>query len=108
MNKSMRANRAAQFAPFDSLKGLHEEFKAREEKMSRCEKKELSDEENARLSEMILQIEKGMTIEVVYYRGGHYHNISGKLKEKSITMRYIVMDNEKISFATLQDIKIVD
>lgn len=108
MNKSMKANRAAQFAPFDSLKGLHEELRAREEKLSRCEKRELSEEDMERLSEVIMQIEKGMTVEAVYYRGGRYHSISGCLKEKNVVMKYITVEDVRITFSVLQDLKIVE
>ena len=37
-------NRAAQFLPFDALKGLSEEIQSRIEKRSRIERKELSEE----------------------------------------------------------------
>ena len=42
MNK---ADRAAQFQPFDALKGLQEELRAREERRTRVAKKELSEEQ---------------------------------------------------------------
>ena len=40
-------NRAAQFMPFDALKGLTEELRKREERHCRVEKTELSEEESA-------------------------------------------------------------
>ena len=41
MNK---ADRAAQFQPFDALKGLQEELRMREERRNRVAKKEVSEE----------------------------------------------------------------
>lgn len=45
-----RANRAAQFQPFDALKGLQEELRMREERRNRVAKKEVSDEKAEEIS----------------------------------------------------------
>lgn len=42
MNKDDDVNRAAQFLPFDALKGLTEEIQSRIEKRTRVERKEIS------------------------------------------------------------------
>lgn len=105
--KSLRANRAAQFAPFNSLKGLHEELRAREEKLARCEMKELSEEEALHLSEVMQQVVKGSLVEVEYFSGGHYETLEDKVKEKNIPMKMIVIGDRKIPFSLIRDMKIV-
>ena len=40
-----RQERAKQFMPFDALKGLKEALKAKEEKLTRVAKRELSEEQ---------------------------------------------------------------
>ena len=42
MIRKGRVNIAAQFLPFDAMKGLSEELQMREEKLSRVAKKELA------------------------------------------------------------------
>lgn len=105
--KSLRANRAAQFAPFDSLKGLHEELRAREEKLARCEMKELSEEEALHLSEVMQQVVKGTLVEVEYFSGGRYEIIEGKVREKNIPIKVIVIGNRKIPFSLIREMNIV-
>ena len=46
-------NRAAQFLPFDALKGLSEEIQSRIEKRSRVERKELSEERKEEISAVL-------------------------------------------------------
>ncbi len=106
-SKSLRANRAAQFAPFDSLKGLHEELRVREEKLARCEMKELSEEEALHLSETMQQAEKGTTVEITYFSGGYYKTIVGRVEEKNVALRFIVIDDTKVTFPVIRDMKIV-
>ena len=43
----MREERAKQFAPFDAMKGLQEALRDREERHSRVEKLEISEEQIA-------------------------------------------------------------
>ncbi len=104
-SKSLKANRAAQFVPFDSLKGLQEELRAREKKLMRCEMKELSEEDAMHLSERMLQIEKGMNIQVLYYNGARYEVVEGAVTEKNMSMRYIAIDGKKIPFSVIRELK---
>lgn len=107
-SKSLKANRAAQFAPFDSLKGLQEELRAREKKLTRCEMKELSEEDALHLSEEMQQTEKGMRVQVLYYSGARYESIEGVVTEKNEPMRYIVIGNKKILFSVIRELKNIE
>ena len=62
MNKLSRMSRAAQFAPFDALKGLTEELERRELKKLYTNKKELSEEQEIEISNQLTKLKKGMDI----------------------------------------------
>lgn len=51
-------NRAAQFLPFDALKGLSEELQSRIEKRTRVPKHEFSDEKKEELSKTLVRVDK--------------------------------------------------
>ena len=53
-----REDRAKQFAPFDALKGLQEELRKREERLTRIQKRELSEETQAEIGKELIKIRK--------------------------------------------------
>ena len=65
-NKNDDLNRAAQFLPFDALKGLSEELQNRIERRSRVDKIELSDESKDAISNVLWRVKKGTEIRVKY------------------------------------------
>ena len=102
-----RADRAAQFAPFDALKGLKEAIKEREERKSRISRRELSDEHQEVLSETIKQLETGAMVEVVFYSNGHYFTIRDTFTDINPTNKYIMVGERKINFFDLYEINIL-
>lgn len=66
-----REDRAKQFLPFDTLKGLRAELQRREEIHSRVEKPILSDTQQAEISDRLKSLSFGDTIRITYYAGGH-------------------------------------
>lgn len=78
--KMPRAKRAAQFAPFDALKGLHEALKLKEYQHQRVEKGEISEEDGDKISRTLLRIEKDDQVTVEFYDecDQHYHIAAGK------------------------------
>ena len=72
-----RINRAAQFAPFDALKGLQEALRVKEFEHDKIAKSELSEEQAKRLSKILLEFDKGDVLEVTYFKDGYYINESG-------------------------------
>lgn len=103
MNK---ANRAAQFNPFDALKGLQEALKEKEEQLSRTEKRELSEEKQEEISCELNKLERGSLITVTYFDKGHYRVINAKVKEVSAVYRYIILESmTKICFDNIYEIK---
>ena len=93
MNK---ANRAAQFQPFDALKGLQEELRIREERRNRVVKKEVSEERAEEISRELIKIQKGSNVEIVFYRNGSYYELTGCVFAKNDTYRYLMIGEEKI------------
>ena len=102
MNK---ADRAAQFQPFDALKGLQEELRAREERRTRVEKKELSDEHIEALSTALAKIYKKSKVEITFYRAGHYYNLRGEVEGKSDIYKYLLIGQEKIFYDDIYELK---
>ncbi len=104
MNK---ADRAAQFQPFDALKGLQEELRAREERRTRVEKKELSEEQIDALSTALAKIYKKSRVEIIFYRAGRYYNLQGEVDGKSDVYKYLIIGQEKIFYDDIYEIKLL-
>ena len=103
-----RQERAKQFMPFDALKGLKEALQAKEEKLTRVAKRELTEEQEENLSEIISQLEKGMLVKATFYYKGHYVDITDRLTEKNIPLRYIGIGKSKLFFSDLYEVRILD
>ena len=88
-----REDRAKQFAPFDALKGLQEELRKREEHLTRIQKRELSEETQA---------------EITFYKAGHYVTVCGAVKEYSVVYKYLVVEEEKIFFDDITELKVLE
>ena len=77
--KMPRSKRAAQFAPFDALKGLHEALKLKEYEHARVQRIDVSEEQSQWISDVVSSIEKCDLVDVTYYdeQDQHYHNVVG-------------------------------
>lgn len=95
-----KVNRAAQFAPFDALKGLQEALREKEEKAQRIQKKEISEERQDQISEKIVQLEKGTMVELVYFSSGKYITIRNKVENINLINKNITIEKKKIFFLT--------
>lgn len=82
MIRKGRVNRAAQFLPFDAMKGLSEELQMREEKLSRVAKKELSEDDAEAINDVMNKIDFGSQVAIVYYDQGHYYDIICVVEKK--------------------------
>ncbi len=102
MNK---VDRAAQFQPFDALKGLQEELRAREERRTRVAKKELSEEQIEMISTALAKIYKKSKVEITFYRAGHYYNLQGVVGGKSDIYKYLLIGQEKIFYDDIYELK---
>ena len=101
-----RANRAAQFQPFDALKGLQEELRMREERRNRVAKKEVSDEKAEEISKELIKMQKGSNVEIVFYRNGRYYELTSYVFAKNDTYKYLVIGEEKIAYDDIYEVKV--
>lgn len=100
-------NRAAQFLPFDALKGLSEELRKREERHTRVEKVELSEEETADLNDKLCLLTGGDRVEITFYYKGHYLTIEGDVVKMVPQMHYLTIGQTNIPFDDIRSIKIL-
>ena len=103
----MRENRAKQFIPFDAMKGLAEALKDREERHSRVAKHEVSEENQKRISEVLCKVEKGSKVFLSYYSGFHDRETEGIVSEINRPFRFFKVNEEKICFDDLYDIRVI-
>lgn len=101
-----RVNRAAQFIPFDALKGLKEELKLREERRLKVEKTELTDEMIEEISSKLYQIEKNSKISITFFYNGNYVDLDGYVTSIDKIYKYLVINEEKIFFENIYSLKI--
>ena len=106
-NKNDDLNRAAQFLPFDALKGLSEELQNRIERRSRVDKIELSDESKDAISNVLCRVKKGTEIRVNYYKNGHYIIVEGIVTKISQVYHWLKVVDTQIYFDDIYEISIV-
>ena len=103
-----REQRAKQFMPFDAMKGLQEALRDREERHTRVERHDISEEDQEENSIVLSKLINGMIVEINYYC--HFHDVvrSGTVTGISYAYRFLKMDEEKIFFDDIYKITIID
>lgn len=104
----MREERAKQFAPFDAMKGLQEALRDREERHSRVERHEISDEQMERNSEVFSMLTKGCKIQMECYRSFHDITVAGTVSLIDTVFRYLKIGTDKYLFSDIYSIRIID
>ena len=98
-----RENRAKQFLPFDSLKGLQEAL--REKEIEYEEKIELTEDSKEEISKILCTLDIGDKVKIKYYNSKKYNVIIGTVKEiSSITKKIILEENQIIKFENILSI----
>ena len=97
------SERARQFMPFASLRGYYDLIS--ETQRLKEDKRELSEDDIAKLNEKLLQIKKGMIIEVVYYDVDSYVKLEGMVAYIDTTFKNITIIKTTIDFEDIFDIK---
>lgn len=103
-----REQRAKQFMPFDAMKGLKEALAVREERHSRVDKRELSEDTIEALSETLSMLVPGMEIEIEHYRSCHDVVDRGRIQRIDLAYKYLMVGDVKIFFTNIYDIKILE
>lgn len=98
-----RINRAAQFAPFNALKGLNDALRMKEYEHEKILKGDLSQEQVEKISETLLLLKNNDIVFLTYFSDGYYKTIEGKCKIK-IEEQLIIFDNLTINFDDIYDI----
>ena len=103
-----RQDRAKIFAPFDAMKGLQEALREREERLTRCPRREICEEDTARNSAVLQTLKRGMEAEVFCWSGFHDVVKRGKITYISQAFNgYLEVDHEPIEFEDIYDIKVI-
>ena len=98
--------RARQFLPFQSLKGLENELRKREK--VKVEKKELSYDQQEELANQFKRLKKGTLISIVYYKNEEYLKKEGIVIEINEIEQYLLVVKEKISFSDIFSIEEIE
>lgn len=98
--KMPRQNRAAQFAPFDALKGLSEAIKLKEYEHDRVTLKELSEDQAKEISEVLENYIPGQILEITYFDDGYEKTLVCSPKI-NIIEGYLSYGNEKIEITKI-------
>lgn len=109
------ADRAKIFSPFAALKGHTETIRKKE--ILRVNKIDLSDEAAAALNEKLTLLEKGQMVTITYFFSdpgpdgtggtaeGIYITLSGIIKHLDSISRILEIENHKINFDDIADIR---
>lgn len=93
--------------PFDAMKGLQEALREREERYSRVEKHDISEEQAEKNSRLLAKLERGDKVALECYRDFHDVNIEGHITAISITFGYLKIDDEKIFFEDIYAVELL-
>lgn len=103
-----RNERAKQFMPFDAMKGLKEALEDRLERHTRVEKQDILEDKAEEISEVLMKLERGMVVSVTYYKAFHYKEAEGEVIKIDSIYKYFILNEEKIFFNDIYEIKITD
>lgn len=104
----IRQQRAKQFQPFDAMKGLTEALKDREERHSRVDKLELSEEKIREIEEVLLRVKVGAKVRVEHYKAFHYVFQKSVVDKIDTVKKCLYFGEEEIFFDDIYDIRIID
>ena len=91
-------NRAAQFLPFDALKGLAEELQERIDRRNRVSRRELSEEDAAAISAALMRVGAGALVRLEFYEDGKYIEVEGVIDGRDDTQKCVIIGEKKIFY----------
>ena len=94
--------------PFDAMKGLQEALRDREERHSRVERHDISEEQQEKNSRLLERLERGNKIRLECYHAFHNVCMQGKVTELSRVLKYLKIGEEKIYFDDIYVLEILD
>lgn len=90
------------------MKGLKEALKDREERHSRVERRDLSEEAIEQNSRVFAKLDKGSWVKIDCYCAFHDVTKEGRVTEISLPFQYLKLDGEKIFFDDIYKISITE
>lgn len=96
-----REDRAKQFAPFDALTGLREALKRKEAEHERLPKKELTEENELLINNVMTSLERGDSVRVTRWHEGRYIVIEDALCRIDTVSLRLVTKNFSIPFSDI-------
>ena len=100
-----REKRAAQFAPFDALKGLQEALRMVEYEQERKAKGDVDEETANKISSIINELEKNDVVKVKYFDDGYDKEYQGKIRVDVYEQVVKLVDiNKTIKLEDLMDL----
>ena len=100
------ADRAKQFMPFAALKGYCAMVQKQEQTVS--PRKELSEEEIMRISQVLFRVGKGDMVQVVHYAKGAYRTMQGMVSRIVPEFHTLRVVKTEIAFEDILDIELLD
>ena len=107
-------NRAKIFSPFAALRGYDEQLAAEKQRTERVPKRILTEEEMSALSDRLMQVTKGMTITVRYFKEdtahpevpavGNYITLTGKADRIDPVFRTLQVGDIVVPFEDLVEV----
>ena len=107
-------NRAKIFSPFSPLRGYDEQLAAEKQRTERVAKRILTEEEKSALSDRLMQVTKGMTITVRYFKEdtahpevpavGNYITLTGKADRIDPVFRTLQVGETVVPFEDLVEV----
>ena len=107
-------NRAKIFSPFSPLRGYDEQLAAEKQRTERVTKRILTEEEMSALSDRLMQVTKGMTITVRYFKEdtahpevpavGNYITLTGKADHIDPVFRTLQVGDIVVPFEDLVEV----
>lgn len=108
-------NRAKIFSPFSPLRGYDEQLAAEKQRTERVTKRILTEEEMSALSDRLMQVAKGMTITVRYFKEdtahpeipamGNYLTLTGKADRIDPVFRTLQVGETVVPFEDLVEVR---
>lgn len=106
MGKMSNSDRARQFLPFDSLKGLQEALRIKEYENERISRNDISDDLMEKISSNMINYEEGKEVSIKYFVDGYYKNIKG-VPLINYDERIILISEIKIEFDNVFDFELI-
>ena len=103
-----RLERAKIFAPFDSLKGLQEALREREERHTRTQRREICEEAIEHNSAVLPTLKQGTEVAIFCYSNFHDAVKRGKITYICPASGYLELEHEVIEFEDIYDISVCE